>query len=394
MLLVTPHVFAGGAEKAVLNLAWQLHTLNCEVSVATLSLDLTKLPACFAQLNYILPQKQVAQAQLTNLASVLWSSSKELLSLRQLLRRYAWGFDVVVGGNFPSYWAIWLARLGAASNRPRPVWFSSEVLAPYNQTQDLYAQSLPFRVALRLAMAFDQWLVRRTYPLIVTCSPLNSRLIKARYNRKSLVLPTGVDYEFFHQAVPEAKERLGLDKSVVLLQVGALVRRKNQILSIRALQILKQRLGSAKLVLVGEGPMLPLLEAEVQKLGLKNDVVFTGGVSEDKLRLLYHACDINLYPGRDQTWGLVPFEALAAGKPSVVARDAGAAEVIGHKKIGLLTDADAESIANAVLFVLEHPQWASDAVARGQNYVEQNLTWAKYSRGFRDVFEKLLAQKS
>lgn len=394
MLLVTPHVFAGGAEKAVLNLAWQLMTLNCEVSVATLSLDLTKLPTRFAQLNYIVPQKQIDQSRLKGLPSVLWSSSKELLQQRQQLRRYAWDFDVVMVGNFPSYWAAWLAHLSAASNRARPVWFSSEVLAPYNQTQDLYTHSLPFRVAFRLAVAFDRWLVRRTFPLIVSCSTLNNRLIKARYGRKSLVLPTGVDYEFFHQTVPEAKARLGLDKNVVLLQVGALVKRKNQIVSIRALQILKQRLGPAKLVLVGEGPMLPLLEAEVQKLGLKNDVVFAGGVSEDKLRLLYHACDINLYPGRDQTWGLVPFEALAAGKPSVVARDAGAAEVIGRENIGLLTEADAEAVANAVLFVLEHQQWASDAVARGQRYVEQNLTWAKYGRGFFDVFEKFLAQKN
>ena len=50
VLTVSPHVFAGGAEKAVLYLAKNLNNLDCETSIATLSLDLTMRPilnGCF-----------------------------------------------------------------------------------------------------------------------------------------------------------------------------------------------------------------------------------------------------------------------------------------------------------------------------------------------------------
>jgi glycosyltransferase involved in cell wall biosynthesis len=52
--------------------------------------------------------------------------------------------------------------------------------------------------------------------------------------------------------------------------------------------------------------------------------LFTERLSEEKLKLLYHICNVNLYPVENQTYSLVPFEALAAGKPSLISADSGA----------------------------------------------------------------------
>jgi glycosyltransferase involved in cell wall biosynthesis len=385
VLIVTPHIFEGGAEKAVLNLAYRLKSLGCDASIATLSVDLSKLPPHFAKLDFILPEKPLEQPLWNDAEAVIASSLREVSSFVPLLRKSSSRFDLICACNFPAYWATYFARTG------KPViWLCSEVLAPYNQTQDLYDRSRFFRLALRLAIAIDKFIVNSGVNSIVTCSELNSRLIKERYGRDSLAIHTGVDYDFFNADVPDARARLGLGDGPMLLQVGALVRRKNQILSIRALKTLKRHLSSIKLVLVGDGPWKPILQEETDRLGLAEAVVFMGRVLEDELRSLYHACDVNLFPVVDQTWGLVPFEALAAEKISIVSKDAGDAGVVETMKIGFLSEPTAEDLAKAVLFAFGNPKLVEEMVERGQRYVKQNLTWDKYARDVYAVFRNVL----
>jgi len=385
VLIVTPHIFAGGAEKAVLSLAYNLNAMGCETSVATLSLDLGKLPSHLGKIDFISPGRQIEPPQMNGVGTVLKSTLREVASFVSLLRRSSGGFDLICACNFPAYWATYFAKTG------KPVvWLCSEVLGPYNQTKDVYDKSPFFRLALGFASAIDRRIVNVGVEPIVTYSELNSSFIKERYGRNSVVIPPGVDYEFFSLASPDDKPRLKLGNGPLLLQVGALIQRKNHILSIRALKTIKRHMSSAKLVIVGEGPWKPMLEEEVRKLGLEGDTIFLGSVSEDELRSLYHACDVNLFPVKDQTWGLVPFEALVAGKPSIVAADCGAAEVIGREKIGYLIKPTVEDLAAAVLFALKHPELGEDMVKRGQQYVRENLTWDKYARNIYSVFRHVL----
>jgi glycosyltransferase involved in cell wall biosynthesis len=385
VLFVTPHIFAGGAEKALLNLAFHLNSMDCQTSIATLSLDLTKLPSYLAKLNFILPAKPIEQPIMDNAEKVFTSMLRQVTAFVKIVRRFSGQFDIVCACNFPTYWATYFARTGKPI-----VWLSSEVLGPYNQTKDIYDRSLFFRLALQLAITLDKHIVSTVSEPIITCSGLNKRLLKERYGRDAVVLNTGVDYDFFKKNPCETKEQLRLDGDPILLHVGALIQRKNQILSIRALKALKPKLPSAKLVLVGEGPWKPILQQETQKLGLEGEVIFAGSISEDQLRSYYYACNINLFPVKDQTWGLVPFEAIVAGKPSIVAEGAGAAEVMGKCRIAFLIKLDVQELADAVLFSLKNPEINQDMVSRGQAYVRDNLTWEKYARDMYQVFEIVL----
>ncbi len=384
VLIVTPHVFAGGAEKAVLHLAYHLNSMGCDTSIATLSVDLSKLPSHLKELDYLLPAKQIAPPAIDGVSTVFTSTLGVFTSLVRLLRRCSNGFDLVSACNFPSYWATYFARTG------KPVvWLSSEVLGPYSQTKDVYDRSYFFRFALELAKEIDKRIVDGCVEPIITCSELNSRLIKERYGRDAVVIHTGVDYDFFSAEVPDAKALLGLGDGTLLLHVGTLIQRKNHILSIRALKSLKQHL-DCKLVIVGEGPWKPILQKEAEKLNLEKDVIFTGSVSENELRSLYYACDINLFPVKDQTWGLVPFEALVAGKPSIISEGCGASEVIRREKIGFLISPNVKDTVDAVNFTLNNPEIVEDMVSRGRQYVRENLTWEKYAREVYCVFRDVL----
>ena len=384
VLLVHPHIFPGGAEKAVVYLTRNLNLLGHEAALCTLSTELDELPSIAGQVQYLTPEKPIPPSPLQGVRKALSSVLAEVRALRQLTQRHLDDYDLLAPCNFPAYWSTYAHR----GLKPI-VWISSEVLGPYDASRDLYDKDIFFRSAVKAAAALDRYLVRKSVDKIVTCSELNRQLIKERYDLDSEVIHTGVDYDFFSHNPCDAREELGLKDNYVLLHVGALVKRKNQILSIRALHRLKNKVPDAKLIIVGEGLREPALKGEVRELGLDGDVLFTGRVSEERLRLLYHACDVNLFPVEDQTYGLVPFEAFATGKPSLVSEDSGAGLLMAERGLGYLIHPDVDSIVEAVLKIWRNGEEANKVVEKGRAYVRENLTWDRYATAMAKIYENV-----
>jgi glycosyltransferase involved in cell wall biosynthesis len=75
----------------------------------------------------------------------------------------------------------------------------------------------------------------------------------------------------------------------------------------------------ACLILGGDGPLRPHLEAQAAGLGLSDRIRFTGHIAEEDLAAYFHACDVFCLPAveRSEAFGLVQLEAMACGKPVV-----------------------------------------------------------------------------
>ncbi|MBS7638847.1 glycosyltransferase family 4 protein, partial [Candidatus Bathyarchaeota archaeon] len=157
---------------------------------------------------------------------------------------------------------------------------------------------------------------------------------------------------------------------------------------IRALKKLKERMPEARLIIVGSGPWENTLKAEASSLGLNEDVTFTGPITEEELRALYHACDLNLYPVEEQTWGLVPFEALAAGKLSIVSEDSGAGQLMKKYGICYPINPSVEAIVKGILEIYRDPDRFREAIERGRAYIRENLTWKRYAEGIAEAYEE------
>ena len=382
--MVHPHIFAGGAEKAIVYLAYHLGKLGHEAVVCTLSTELDDLPPVARDVRYLVAEMPTPPPEFKGVMAAFHSVIGETRMLERLVRDALDDYDLLIPCNFPAYWSTYSYR----SLRPI-VWISSEVFGPYNASRDLYDTNRLFRLAADTAANLDTHIVRKSVDSIVTCSELNRQLIKERYRLDAAVIPTGVDYTFFSQNCRDAKEELGLRDSYVLLHVGALVKRKNQILSIRALHRLKRRIPNARLIIVGNGPWEPILKDEVQELGLDGEVLFAGRVSEAKLKLLYHACDVNVYPVEDQTYGLVPFEAFASGKPSLVSKQSGAGLVMAQDGLGYLIRPDVDSIVEETLRIQSNRQETQSIVEKARAYVRDNLSWDVYASRIAQVCESV-----
>jgi glycosyltransferase involved in cell wall biosynthesis len=163
------------------------------------------------------------------------------------------------------------------------------------------------------------------------------------------VVPNGIDPEEFKpRSREEARKELGFGSEPRLLCVGRLARDKGFATAIEALG----RLGdtSARLVLIGSGPELPLLEQSAQRAAVLDRVDFLGAKPRSEVADHLAAADIFIFPTeRDEAAPLVPLEAMAASLPVIASSVGGGAELIETGKSGLLVPpAAAGALADAI----------------------------------------------
>jgi glycosyltransferase involved in cell wall biosynthesis len=133
------------------------------------------------------------------------------------------------------------------------------------------------------------------------------------------VLYCGIDLEPFAASVDRAAVRaeLGLPPDALVLgHVGRFVEEKNHTFLIDIMGELTRREPRAHLLLVGDGPLLPKIQAQAAAAGLAERVTFVGARS-DVARLMRGAMDGCVFPSLREGLGLVLVEAQAAGLPSL-----------------------------------------------------------------------------
>jgi glycosyltransferase involved in cell wall biosynthesis len=130
----------------------------------------------------------------------------------------------------------------------------------------------------------------------------------------------------------------------VMLYVGRLAVEKNVELALRAHERLRIQRPDAKLVVVGDGPLRPTLQARYPQ------ALFAGTLHGRSLAAHYASADLMLFPSESETFGNVTLEGLASGLEVVAFDAAAAAELITDGDNGWLVPVGAHEgfLATAV----------------------------------------------
>jgi glycosyltransferase involved in cell wall biosynthesis len=165
------------------------------------------------------------------------------------------------------------------------------------------------------------------------------------------VLPCAIDLAPF--AVPAdgtVRAELGIPADAFVLgHVGRFVPQKNHAFLLALSAVIARRLPAFRLLLIGDGPLRPALEAQAAALGLTGQVIFAGPRT-DVARVLRGAVDVFAFPSLFEGLGLALVEAQAAGCPCVVADTVPAmADLVPALLTRLGLDQPAEQWAAAVL---------------------------------------------
>ena len=177
---------------------------------------------------------------------------------------------------------------------------------------------------------------------------LRDYLQKKEFGTPIAVLPTGIPAESF---LPDKGRAEHIRKAYLsaadhmFCTVSRLAKEKNIYFQLEGLACLKrllQKKGKTfKHLMIGDGPERRSFQKRVQELGLENEIVFVGNVSNTEIKNYQAACDLFLFTSKSETQGIVLLEAMAAENPVIAVDASGVCDVVCNGKNGYRTPEDA-----------------------------------------------------
>lgn len=182
-----------------------------------------------------------------------------------------------------------------------------------------YGEGVRLRPYGAVKQRLDRWAVRR-FDRVVAISRAGEAMLVEDYGLpQSTVtfIPPGWDG---HPHPP----RGGRVPTIVC--VAKLREEKGHTVLVDAFELVRREVPDARLVLIGDGVMRPVLEEQVARLGLQDGVEFKGAVPEVWSHLA--AADVFALASLSEAFGIAIVEAMAAGLPVVAAATGGIPELV------------------------------------------------------------------
>ena len=250
-----------------------------------------------------------------------------------------------------------------------------------------FFKNLSYRIVIWLA-------IKRAEEIIAVSIYVKNDITKnfSVNSDKISVIYEGVDIK------AENKEKLrmknfelkqGIQKDY-LLYVGNAYPHKNLERLIRAFGILinkyKQNL---QLILVGEKDYFyKRLKSFVdyQPLFVRQNIIFTGFVSDEYLSVLYQGASIYIFPSLCEGFGLPPLEAMNFGVPVVSSDATCLPEILGNAAF-YFEARNAENISKAIIEVLSNKHLQENLIQNGYKQIKKYY-WKKMAKKIIRIYEK------
>ncbi len=185
------------------------------------------------------------------------------------------------------------------------------------------------------------------------------------------IIPNGVDLETFGRG---SRLRRFDDGKLNVLWVGRLEPRNGLDRMLNAFVELRKEV-DARLLVVGDGPLLPSYQASVSP-ELAEDVVFAGKLLDERPDW-YASADVYCAPTSIASFGITLLEAMAAGKPILASNIDGFSEVMTDGREGeLLPLDDARAWSAALARLAREPERAKAYAEAGRKTV-QRYAWPR-----------------
>ena len=228
-----------------------------------------------------------------------------------------------------------------------------------------------------IVTAVSNSLIEETYDLIKPNKPIN-----AIYNF--------IDERVYHKVSSDhLREEYGIlpnEKIIIHVSNFRSVKRVPDVVKSFAKIVAKI---PAKLLLVGDGPEISIVNRLVEELHIRNHVLFLG--KQDNLEELYSISDLMLLLSEKESFGLVALEAMACGVPVIGTNVGGIPEVISDGKTGYICElGDIDTVVDKALHLLSdeklHQQFSQESIQT----VQEHFHGEKIVKQYEDIYYQLL----
>lgn len=187
----------------------------------------------------------------------------------------------------------------------------------------------------------------------------------------------GIDSEQFKAAHPGNNPPL-------FLATGRFVNKKGPHLTLLAFNKLLKKCPSARLVMVGDGPLLEPCMHLSKALNLSNSVEFAGILTHDQIALMMRKArafvqhSVTAVSGDSEGTPVSILEACASGLPVISTRHAGIIDIIVENQTGFLVDEfDIYKMSNHMVTLAQSNELAQSVGNKARNHILKYYTMEK-----------------
>ena len=189
--------------------------------------------------------------------------------------------------------------------------------------------------------------------VIAPSKRVEALLKRYKVNIPMRVIPTGVDVNSLNKAVNnDMRQELGIPADApVLLTLSRVAEEKKIDRILNAMSEIIDEFPETCLVIAGDGPDMEVLQEQVERLTLEDNVIFTGDVPHDDVGSYYKMADLFVSASDTETQGLTYIEALASGTKCVVYDTDYTEHVFDDDELGKVFNGPGEMLSE-ILFYL------------------------------------------
>lgn len=153
------------------------------------------------------------------------------------------------------------------------------------------------------------------------CLAVSNKAVKYLYGNINnyQIIKNGIDtvkFKYNQQIRNKFREKLNIENKFIVGHVGRFTSPKNHLFLIDIFNEINTRNKNSMLMLIGEGQLKKNVKQKIEKLKLRNSVVFIG--TKNNVNDYYQATDVFILPSLVEGLGIVAIEAQCSGLPCFI----------------------------------------------------------------------------
>jgi len=233
----------------------------------------------------------------------------------------------------------------------------------------------------RWVIAANRLFTRFDNKIIAVSNSVREQLLREGVNPgKVELIYTGIDLEEWSIPVTsDFRKEYGIsDDEILVTSIARFSEEKGHDFFIDAIAYFKdhmEELGAAsgkfRFVLAGDGELHDKIAKKAEALGLQNDIIFTGYISN--IKNLLKSSDIFISHSKSESLGISILEAMAAGIPVIATNSGGAAEIVNSRfENGILINyGDKKALAEGLAELARKKELGKLYVENGRKIVRE-----------------------
>lgn len=199
----------------------------------------------------------------------------------------------------------------------------------------------------------------------------------------------GTDFKpiFYHNEISDV---LKLKSKKVFMCVGTISERKNQMQIVRVFELLPRRIkAEITVVFCGNDSMNGKLQYYINQKGLRDRLIYVGGVSSEKMKEYYTVANGLLMPSKSEGLSIASLEAIAYGLPVLMYRDSECAPDLNDENVICFAEDRSDGAVMEALIKMYNHKWDKDYII---NY-SKKYTMEHMADNYLEVYRNIIENK-